>query len=262
VLLLTWLAGCTLAAVLGGLTWGGSAWVPGVAAVMAAQAAVLAGSASRLPSWATWPAALVCAAVGALGLHGTGLVLYLVLVGVLLLVASRFAGLSADLSAFCLPHDDAAGRRASRTTTLADPIAREFARARRDQSQLAVASIAVPEARGAARRLGRIARELAPGLRRTDAIVRAITDRLVVVLPGSDNDRAIAVLERSLVGARRDVRVGTAAFPEDGPTWESLKDVARARERPWPWAVAAGTDLVTGNGRRHELRAHDVGSAR
>jgi hypothetical protein len=248
VLALTWLVGCTLAALLGGLTWADGAWVPGLAAVMAAQAAVLAGHAARLPSWATWPAALACAAVGALGHRGTDLVLYVVALAVLLVAAGRFARLSA-----------------LRTTTLADPVAREFARARRDESHLAVASIAVPEGRGAARRLGRIARELASSLRRTDAIVRSIADRLVVVLPGGDSDLATAVLERVLVDERNDALVGTATFPEDGPTWESLKDVAQAREQPWPWAGAAGigsrTDRVMQHVTGHDPRAHGAESA-
>jgi hypothetical protein len=50
--LLTWLAASTLTALLTGLTWPDGVGVPMAAAVMAAQAAVLVGSA-RLPSWAT-----------------------------------------------------------------------------------------------------------------------------------------------------------------------------------------------------------------
>lgn len=228
-----------LAALLATLASAEAAWIPAVAVVMAAQAAILAGAAFGLPSWATSPAALMCAAAGALGRGGTDLVVYLGLVAILLLVARRFAQLSADLSVFCRPKEDAARPRTLHTTTLADPVAREFARARRDASHLAIASIAVPEARGAARRLARIARELVPSLRRTDAIVRAITDRLVVVLPGGDDEVATAVLERALVGERGEIAVGTATFPEDGPTWESLKEVARAREQPWPRAQTA-----------------------
>jgi hypothetical protein len=64
--------------------------------------------------------------------------------------------------------------------------------------------------------------------------VRAITNRLVVVLPGGDEEVATTVLERALVGERAEVLVGTATFPQDGATWESLKEVARAREQPWP----------------------------
>jgi hypothetical protein len=226
-------AACALTALLTGLASAHGQWVPAVVAIIAAQAAVLAGNSARVSAWATWPAAIACATIGALGYRRTDLVVYLVLVGILLVVAHRFSRLAGDLSAFCLWQGDVAEPRTLRTTTLADPVAREFARARRDESQLVVLSIAVPEARGAARRLARIARELVPSLRRTDAIVRAIADRLVVVLPGGDDDVAAAVLERALVSERDGVRVGTATFPEDGPTWQSLRDVAKARERPW-----------------------------
>ena len=92
----------------------------------------------------------------------------------------------------------------------------------------------MPNIRGATRNLARIARELGSSLRRTDVIVRAFTDRLLVVLPGADEAVALAVLGRALVGERREVRIGAAAFPEDGPTWESLTDVAQRREQPWP----------------------------
>ena len=66
------------------------------------------------------------------------LVAYAVLVATLMIVAGRFARLSADLAAFCLPDEDAGGRRTLHTTALADPVAREFARARRSESPLAV----------------------------------------------------------------------------------------------------------------------------
>jgi hypothetical protein len=234
VLLVTWLAGCTIAALLATLLWSHGSSVPGIATLLAALAFVLAGNATRAPSWATWPVGLLCAALGARGLHGVQLVAYAVLVATLMIVGSRFARLSADLAAFCLPDENAGGRRTLHTTTLADPVAREFARARRSESPLAVASVAVPNVRGATRQLARIARELGFSLRRTDVIVRAFTDRLLVVLPGANEAVALAVLGRALVGEGREVRVGAAAFPEDGPTWESLTDVAQRREQPWP----------------------------
>jgi hypothetical protein len=246
--LLMWLASCALTALLAGLASANGQWLPAVVAIVAAQAAVLAGTALRVSAWATWAAAIACATVAALGVDGTHLAVYVVLVGILLLVARRFARLAGDLSAFCLSEGDVATARPLRTTTLADPVAREFARARRDESHLAVVSIAVPEVRGAARRLGRIARELVPSLRRTDAIVRAISGRLVVVLPGGDNEVATAVLERALVSEGNEVLVGTASFPEDGPTWQALKDVAQARERPWPRAWVAVDTSGTARG--------------
>jgi hypothetical protein len=223
VLLLMWSGGCMLAAVSAAvISAGDGPLLLGVAAIIAAPAAVVAGRAAHLPSGAVWASAITCAAVGTLGRHGLALALYLGLVAALLIVADRFAALAIALSAFCLPGKD-------------DPIAREFARARRDDSRLAVASIAVPRARGTSRRLARVSRALMPSLRRTDAVVRALANRLVVVLPGGDDDVAIAVLSRALADDGGDLRIGTATFPHDGPTWALLKDVARARERPWPY---------------------------
>jgi hypothetical protein len=235
VLLLMWSGGCILAALSSvAVTGSGGPWLLGAIAIALAQLTVLSGRAARLPSQAIWPVAIGFASAGAVGRGGLDLALYVGVVGAMLAVVNRFAALAVDLSAFCLPGDDAGGRRTLHTTTLADPVAREFARARRYESPLTVASIAVPNARGASRRLARIAGELVPSLRRTDAIVRALTNRLVVVLPGGDDDVAVAVLSRVLAGHDTDVLVGTATFPHDGATWASLKDVARAREEPWP----------------------------
>ncbi len=232
-LLLMWLGGCSLVAVATvALSGGDRPWL-GLAAVMAAQAAVLAGRAARLPSWATWPVAIGCGAIGTVGLGGLELALYVAVTAVLLLVVDRFAELSVGLSTFCLP-DGGAGTRTPGTTTLTDPVAREFAHARRQGLTLSVVSISVPHVRGTSRRLARIARALVPGLRRTDVIVRVATERLVLVLPGADEGVATGVLERVLPGNDIEVRVGLATFPEDGPTWASLRDVAQARERPWP----------------------------
>jgi hypothetical protein len=222
VLLLMWSGGCTLAALASAaLANGDGPLLVGVAAVVAAQVAIVAGRAAQLPSWAVWAPALACAAIGALGRHGASLLLYLALVAALLVVADRFAVLAIAFSGLSLPGAE-------------DPIARELARARRDESRLAVASISAPQKRGGSRRLAHVARALMPSLRRTDAVVRAIADRLVVVLPGGDDEVAVAVLSRALADEYGDLCIGTATFPEDGPTWASLKEVARARERPWP----------------------------
>jgi hypothetical protein len=221
VLLLLWSWGCTLAALASAtLSNGDGPLLVGVAAIVAAQAAIVAGRAARLTPWSVWALAIACAAVGALGRHGTALVLYLALVAALLLVADRFAALAIAFSGLSLPGAE-------------DPIARELARARRSESRLAVASISAPQTRGASRRLARVASALMPSLRTTDAIVRAIADRLVVVLPGGDDQIAVAVLRRALADVDGDLRIGTATFPQDGPTWAALKEAARARERPW-----------------------------
>jgi lipopolysaccharide/colanic/teichoic acid biosynthesis glycosyltransferase len=206
--------------------------VLGVAAVFGAQAAILAGRADRLPHWVAWPAAIGCAAVGALGQHGIHLVLYLGLVALMLALVDRFAAFSLGLTTFCLPRGGA-DRRTPTTMPLTDPVARSFAHVRRQGSPLAVASISVPNGRGASRRLARIVRDLLPSLRRTDVIVRVVKERLVVVLPGDDDHVAASVLRRCLTGENANMCVGIAAFPRDGPTFASLRDVALAREQPW-----------------------------
>jgi hypothetical protein len=221
VLLLLWSWGCTLAALASAtLSNGDGPLLVGVAAIVAAQAAVVGGRAAGLSPWAVWALALAFTAVGALGRHGPSLLLYLGLVAALLVVADRFAVLAIAFSGLSLPGAE-------------DPIARELARARRYESRLAVASISAARSRGASRRLAHVARALIPSLRTTDAIVRAIADRLVVVLPGGDDEIAIAVLRRALAEADGDLRIGTATFPRDGPTWAALKEAARERERPW-----------------------------
>lgn len=228
-----WLGGCALAGLFGAfLSQAGGPWLLGLAAIVGAQGAMMVGRAARLPSWAAWPLVVGSVAVGALGFRGAEIALYLGLVALLLLLTARFADLAIGLSAFCLPASGP-GLRTPGTMTLTDPVAREFAHARREASELSVASLSVPAERGTTRRLAGIARELVPGLRRSDVIVRAVTDRLVVVLPRADTDVAKAVITRALAHGDPDVLVGIATFPEDALTWAGLKDVAREREAPW-----------------------------
>lgn len=215
------------------LAGGGGASVLGVAALIAAMGAILAGTSERVSNWIALPTAIACVAVGGSTLQGGELFLYLGLGGLLLVVADRFAALSHGISTFCLPRDGA-GTGVSKATPLTDPVAREFAHVRREGSSLAVASISVPQPRGASRRLARIARDLLPDLRRTDVIVRAVKERLVLVLPGGDAQVAAAVLRRSLAGKHPDLRLGIASFPDDGLNFAALKQAAQAREQPWP----------------------------
>jgi lipopolysaccharide/colanic/teichoic acid biosynthesis glycosyltransferase len=244
-LLLMWLAGCTLVAIASAaLSEAEGPWFLGFAAIMAAQVAVLAGRTAWAPAAITWPLGFACVSVYAFGYGGDDPLIFLGLVAVLMVVVDRFAALSVGLSAF-LVREGGAGTRALRSAGLTppDPIARDFARARRERSPLAVASISVPETRESSRRLARIARELVPRLRMTDAIVRVAPWRVVVVLPGADSGVAMSVLGRAPAGARPDVLLGIAAFPEDGQTFASLKEVARSRERPWPRERKSRADL-------------------
>jgi lipopolysaccharide/colanic/teichoic acid biosynthesis glycosyltransferase len=227
-LLLMWLAGCSLVALASAaLSQADGPWLLGFAAIMAAQAAVVAGRAAGLSALITWPVGFACIAAYALGYGVTDLAAYVGLAVLLMLVVDRFAALSVGLSAFLL-RDSAAGSLAP-----PDPIARDFARVRREGSPLTVASISVAPSRGASRRLAKVARTLVPYLRLTDAVVRVAADGVAVVLPGADDRAARAVLGRVPAPARSDLILGTATFPDDGQTYALLKDVARSRRRPW-----------------------------
>jgi lipopolysaccharide/colanic/teichoic acid biosynthesis glycosyltransferase len=91
--------------------------------------------------------------------------------------------------------------------------------------------------------LARLARALVPSLRRSDVIIRLVTDRLAVVLPRADARVADAIIARALTGVEAAVFVGIATFPKDGLTWAALKEVARERERPWPEASGADSGI-------------------
>ena len=88
-------------------------------------------------------------------------------------------------------------------------------------------SLWVPRQRAASRRLARLARGLVPSLRRSDVIIRLVTDRLAVVLPRADARVADAIIARALAGVETAVFVGIATFPQDGLTWAALR---RSRE--------------------------------
>jgi lipopolysaccharide/colanic/teichoic acid biosynthesis glycosyltransferase len=238
----TWLASCALVAVASAaLSRAEGPWLLGFAAIMTAQVALLAGRAARLPAAVGWTAALACVAVAGLRYPSGDRLVYVGLAVLLLVVADRVAVFTAGLSAFLLG-DAAAG-----TASPPDPIARDFARVRREQSPLTVASIAVGRARGSSRRLAQVARALVPYLRVTDAVVRVAADGVVVVLPGADDRIATAVLDRMPVRQRGDLLLGTATFPHDGPTYALLKDVAQSRRRPWS---SGGTPSSNGHAGR------------
>jgi hypothetical protein len=67
-LLLMWLAGCSLVALASAALWQSEGpWLLGFAALMAAQAAVVAGRTARLPALVTWPLGLGFLVAYALG---------------------------------------------------------------------------------------------------------------------------------------------------------------------------------------------------
>ncbi len=150
-LLLMWLAGCLLVALASAaLSQADAPWLLGLAALMAAQAAVLAGRAARLPALVTWPVGLGFVTAYAVGYGLTDLGLFVGLAALLMLIVDRFAGLSFGLSPFLLEEGAAAP----------DPIARDFARVRRERSPLTVASISAARPRGSSRRLAQVAHAL------------------------------------------------------------------------------------------------------
>jgi lipopolysaccharide/colanic/teichoic acid biosynthesis glycosyltransferase len=218
-ILLMWLAGCSLVAA---LSTADGPWLLGFGAILAAQCAIWAGRTERWPAAAGWIAAVASVAVAALGYAGSDRFVYLGLAALLLVLADAFAAHWIGLSGFLLPGGGPP-----------DPIARDFARVRRERSALTVASISTEAPRQASRRLARVARALAPHLRLTDAVVRVAADSVVVILPGADVRSAMSVLQRLPEGERGDLLLGTATFPEDGPTYALLKEVARSRRGPW-----------------------------
>jgi lipopolysaccharide/colanic/teichoic acid biosynthesis glycosyltransferase len=235
VLPVTWLAGCAIVAMTSvGLSRIEGLWPVGLGAIVAAQAVLLAARRAHLPTVATWGLGLACLAAGALAYDGTDRLVYLGLAPLLLVVVNRFAVLSEGLSAFVLV-EGAAGRRAP-----PDPVARDFARVRRERVPLTVASIAAAQPRGAGRRLARVTGALVPHLRVADTVVRVAADGVVVVLPGADEPVARAVLDRLPARQRTGLLMGTATFPEDGQSYARLKEVARSRRRPWPAGPGSG----------------------
>jgi lipopolysaccharide/colanic/teichoic acid biosynthesis glycosyltransferase len=217
--LLMWLAGCSLVAALSAAD---GPWLLGFAAIMAAQCALWAGRTARVPAAAGWIAAAACVAAAGVGYGGTDRFLYIGLASLLLVLADTFAAHWIRLSAFLLPGG-----------APPDPIARDFARVRRERSPLTVASISTGDPRRTSRRLAQVARALAPYLRLTDAVVRVAADSVVVILPGADDRSARGVLQRLPEGERSDLLLGTATFPQDGQTYALLKEVARSRRGPW-----------------------------
>jgi lipopolysaccharide/colanic/teichoic acid biosynthesis glycosyltransferase len=84
-----------------------------------------------------------------------------------------------------------------------------------------------------------LAERLAAALRTTDAVGPSGPLRVMALLAETPRDQAeLLVVRLSAELPPSDVgqlRVGLAAFPEDAATWDELKGLAAARERPlWP----------------------------
>ena len=214
-LLLMWLAGCLLVALASAaLSQADAPWLLGLAALMAAQAAVLAGRAARLPALVTWPVGLGCRhrVRGRLRPHRSW--------------PLRRPGGAADadrgqvrralVRVVAVPaRGGCGGPRSDRPRLRARP-ARAVAAHGREHLGGADA--------GSSRRLAHVARALVPYLRLTDAVVRVAADGVAVVLPGADERVAMSVLGRMPAPERGDLLLGTATFPDDGQTYALLKE--------------------------------------
>ena len=132
-----------------------------------------------------------------LGFHGTLLALYWALLATSLVLNDRGARAWRQLSVLFVRDARAVPAGARSATTLADPVAREFSRARRASTPLTIVSVAAADPRGHRRELVRVARALAPAIRRTDLIVHTLRERMVIVLPETSAAAAELLLERA-----------------------------------------------------------------
>jgi hypothetical protein len=109
---------------------------------------------------------------------------------------------------------------------------KEVSKARRVGLPLTVASIAF-DGRPTRREIGHTATQLRSLLRETDAIGYAGGDELLAVFFNTPHMEARQAWSRLTAGVSagiaKNLRAGFAAFPEDNPTWEGLKVVARDR---------------------------------
>jgi hypothetical protein len=113
-------------------------------------------------------------------------------------------------------------------------VRKELSRARRGERPLTVVSLRLE---GIPRRqeLAEIAVSLQAKLRETDLIAYARGRRFYILFAEtsrSEADAAWARLQEALSPAiAQRLVVGFAAFPDDNPTWEGLRELAQAREQ-------------------------------
>jgi hypothetical protein len=124
-------------------------------------------------------------------------------------------------------------------------VRRELNRARRVQRPVTVASVTL-DCHG--RRLPETVRAIKAQLRETDVTGYAGGKRFLILFPEASSDDAIAACHR--LRAHLDpavvtrVRVGFATFPDDNPTWEGLKALARTRQRPCTRETASAASSI------------------
>ncbi len=186
---------------------------------------------------------LTCAAV-ALGAASTstGFSLYLGSVFVVLAVGPPILRRVEDLLALVpLAGISSTDSDSGHVASLDSLASRELARARRAGRPLSVVSLSLDHRSvlGALTRqkdVAAVAGDLMAALRQTDVFGYRGSNRFVALLVETSGDAAAGALDRLVSvldgGVATRLRAGVASFPDDNPTWEGLKELARERERP------------------------------
>jgi len=213
--------GASIGAAGGGLEIGARSLgvvIAAVSAVSLARRSVRTGWQSRAALW------VMPAAIGSVGQPGLDTALY---VGSLAVLIYAVPEVLAEVGA-CL----ALVGNGARAPGI-DVIGRtELSRARRIDVPVTVASIAL-QGRYTSQELGRAAAELRDLLRETDQVGYAGRDELLALFvgtPESEAHRAWRRLRAAISpGIALRLRAGFAAFPDDNPTWEGTRVLARRR---------------------------------
>jgi hypothetical protein len=187
-----------------------------------------------------WILVVLGSALGGLRTARVELAIYVGLLTVFIFVGWRLAGRAVQLGRPTELDPHAQPRQYSMGIRFNFVLEREFARARRHNLAMSIASISLlPERPGSLRgrrTLGRLAHALSPHVRRTDTLGLSVRNRIILLLPHTNEIQAGRAVNRlrpvlsSLPGVR--VQIGTASFPDHGLTWERLRTFARQRERP------------------------------
>jgi hypothetical protein len=190
--------------------------------------------------WYGWILVVLGSALGGMRTTGVELAIYVGLATAFIFVGWRLAGQAAHLRRppgleyRSEPGQDSLGIRFNFV------LEREFARARRHNLAISIASISLlpgrPGSLWGRRTLGRLAHALSPHVRRTDTLGLSVRNRIILLLPHTNEIQAGRAINRlrPVLSSLPEVRVqiGTASFPDHGLTWERLRTVARERERP------------------------------
>ena len=213
--------GASIGAAGGGLETGARSLGVLIAAVSVISLARRPERTSWLPRAVLW---VVPAAIGSVGPPGPETALYMGSLAVLIYAAPEVlaevgAALALVGNTARAPSIEVIGRR-------------ELARARRTDVPVTVASIALHGGH-TRQELGRTATELRQLIRETDQVGYAGRGELLAVFVNTPEGEAQRVWRRLRAAVSPTValrlRAGFAAFPNDNPTWEGLRVLARRR---------------------------------